>query len=182
MKKIILLLLISFNGFSQIKHPETDFNLFEQKMYWEHIYNVPGKKVDELMIYFQKEVAQSLSKNNLQIIDNTLSFAVNNDHVDYKKYGGSSMGTAIFVNYPIDYVVAVDFKDEKYKIIVKEIIVVDNQNNGGISFSGELTEYFTKKKKSIFATSSYMNTNISYYDKYFLDKFTIKNTPTNKDW
>jgi len=182
MKKIILLLLISFNGFSQIKHPESDFNLFEQRVYWEHIYNVPGKNSEELIKYFQKEVAQSLSKNNLQIIDNTLSFTVNNDHVDYKKYGGSDMGSAIFLRYPIDYVVTVDFKDEKYRIIVKEINVVDNQSYGGINFSGELTEYLTKKKKTIFATSSLINTSTLYYHKHFLEKFEIKNSPINKDW
>lgn len=184
MKKIILLLLISFNGFSQIKHPESDFNLFEQKVYWEHIYNVPGKNIEELIKYFQKDVLQSLSNNNLQIIDNSLSFSVNNDVVDYKKYGGTTMGTAIFVSYPMNYIVVVDFKDEKYKVVVKEITITGNIITlaGTMISTDDITEYFTKKKKTVFAASSNMNSNISYYDKHFLDKFTIKNNPVSKDW
>jgi len=177
MKKIILFLLISFNGFSQIKYPDTDFNLFEQKVYWEHIYNIPGKNVDELINYFQKEVAQSLSKNNLQIIDNTLSFTVNNDFVDFKKYGGSIFGTATFLRFPMNYIVIVDFKNEKYKIMIKEINITDISNR-----SNDVTEYFTQKNKSEFRTTSIIKTSITYYQKYFSDKFIITNTPTNKDW
>lgn len=177
MKKIILFLLISFNGFSQIKYPDTDFNLFEQKVYWEHIYNIPGKNIDELMNYFQKEVTQSLSKNNLQIIDNTLSFTVKNDFVDFKKYGGSLFGTPTFLRFPMSYIVIVDFKNEKYKIMIKEINITDMSYH-----SDDVTLYFTQKKKSEFKTSSIMKTSITYYHKYFLDKFIITNTPTNKDW
>jgi hypothetical protein len=184
MKKIILLLLISFNGFSQIKHPESDFNLFEQKVYWEHIYNVPGKNTEELTKYFQKEVLQSLTNSNLQIIDNSLSFTVNNDVVDYKKYGGTSMGTAMFVSYPMNYVVIVDFKDEKYKITIKEITITENiiTLGGTMISTDDITDYFTKKKKTQFSTGSTTNTAIIYYHKYFTDKFAIKNNPTNKDW
>jgi hypothetical protein len=178
MKKIILFLLISFNGFSQIKYPDTDFNLFEQKVYWEHIYNIPGKNVDELINYFQKEVTQSLSKKNLQIIDNTLSFTVNNDFVDFKKYGGSIFGTPTFLRFPMSYIVVVDFKNEKYKIMIKEINISDPSR----SSSNDITEYFTQKNKSEFKTTSVIKNSITYYHKYFSDKFIITNTPTNKDW
>ena len=177
MKKIILFLLISLNGFSQIKYPDTDFNLFEQKVYWEHIYNIPGKNVDELINYFQKDVAQSLSKNNLQIIDNTLSFNVNNDYIDFKKYGGSIFGTPPFVRSPMNYIVIVDFKNEKYKIMIKEINITDFSYR-----RNDVTEYFTQKNKSEFRTTSIIKTSITYYQKHFSDKFIITNTPTNKGW
>lgn len=182
MKKILLIFLIGFSGIAQIKHPETDFKLFEQKVYWEHIYNAPGKNINELITYFEKEVAQSLTKSNLQIIDSSLSFTINNDFIDFKKYGGTTMGTAIFLRLPMTYIVIVDFKDEKYKVLIKEITLTDDISLPQYPRDVDITGYFTKKKKSEFGTSSLTNTSIGYYHKYFTDKFAIKNNPTNKDW
>lgn len=184
MKKTILLLFISFSCFAQIKNPETDFYLENGKVYWEHIYNVPDKGIDELKNYFEKEVVQSLNKSNIQFIENYLSFVVNNDVVDYKKYGGTNAGTAMFVSFPMNYVVIIEFKSEKYKVTIKEIEITGNVITlGGINKSTDnITTYFTKKKGTEFRDGSTLKTSMSYYDKYFNDKFILKNDSLKKDW
>ena len=70
MKKLILL-LFSISCFSQIKQPETEFYLNDAKVYWQHIYELKGKKADEIALLFEKEVLSNIKQNNYKFIDNT---------------------------------------------------------------------------------------------------------------
>lgn len=182
MKKIVLLLLMGFSGFSQIKFPNTEFYLENGKVYWQHVYQTPGKKVDDLMKYFQKEVLVNIKLDNFQIIDNTISFTINDDKINFKKYGGTTMGTVMFVQDYYKYLVVIDFKEEKYRITIKDIFI-DNKFNGSIHSSGFLEEYITKKKNTLFSTNNLVAVGMGYNDKYFLEKFQINTTESlKKEW
>lgn len=182
MKKILLLLLIGFSGFSQIKLPNTDFYLDAGKVYWQHIYEVPGKKTEDLIKYFQKEVMTTIKQDNFQIIDNTASFTINDDRINYKKYGGTSMGVVLFIRDYYKYLVVIDFKEEKYRVTIKEIFIDNKLYNAGQS-SGFLEEYITKKKQTLFTTNNLAAVGMGYNDKYFLEKFQFNtNESVKKDW
>jgi hypothetical protein len=181
MKKIVLLLLIGFSGYSQIKLPNTDFNLENGKVYWQHIYEVPGKNSEELIKYFEKEVMINFKQDNFQIIDNTISFTINDDQINYKKYGGTSMGVVMFIRDYYKYLVVIDFKQEKYRVTIKEIFI-DNKFYPAPS-SGYLEEYITKKKQTLFTTNNLAITGLTYIHKYFLEKFERNvNESVKKDW
>lgn len=182
MKKFILLLLISFASFSQTKLPETDFFLENGKVYWQHIYEVSGKNTEELIKYFQKEVMNNIKQDNFQLLDNTISFEINDDKINFKKYGGTSMGTVMFIQDYFKYLVVINFKDEKYRVTIKDIFI-DNKFYGSIHDSGYLEEYITKKKNTLFTTNNLANIGMGYNHKYFLEKFEINNNESiKKDW
>jgi hypothetical protein len=182
MKKIILLSLISFSGFAQIKHPNSDFYLENGKIYWQHIYNVPVKNTEELIKYFEKEVMINFKQDNFQIIDSTISFTVNDDKINFKKYGGTAMGTVLFTQAFYKYLVVIDFKEEKYRVTLKEIFIDNKLYNAGQS-SGYLEEYITKKKQTLFTTNNLATTGLIYNHKYFLEKFERNLTESvKKDW
>jgi len=182
MKKTILLLLIGFSSFAQIKLPETNFYLENGKVYWQHIYEVPGKNTDDLIKYFEKEVMINIKQDNFQIIDNTISFTINDDKINYKKYGGTSMGVVMFIRDYYKYLVVIDFKEEKYRVTIKEIFIDNKLYNAGQS-SGFLEEYITKKKQTLFTTNNLVAIGMGYNDKYFLEKFERNiNESIKKDW
>ena len=182
MKKIILLLLIGFSGYSQTKLPNTDFYLENGKVFWQHVYEVPGKNIENLIKYFEKEVIINIKQDNFQTIDNTISFTVNDDKINYKKYGGTSMGVVMFIRDYFKYLVIIDFKDEKYRVTVKDIFIDNKLYNAGQS-SGFLEEYITKKKNTIFSTNNLVAKGMEYNDKYFSEKFQINtNESLNKQW
>lgn len=181
MKIIIFLFLISGTIFAQIKHPETDFYLENNKMYWEHIYEVPSKSTDDLIRYFQKEVLINIKQDNFQIIDNTISFEVNDDKVNFKKYGGTAMGTALIAQLNMKYLVVIDFRDNKYRVIIKEIFL-DN-NSPQARMSGDVSEFCTKKATTVFLTGKTITTGLIYDHKHFLEKFEINlNETVKKEW
>jgi len=180
MKKIILLFLVSVSVFSQIKHPETDFYLENAKVYWQHVYAVPGSNTDQLIKYFEKEVLVNFQKNDFQIIDNNIIFNVVDDKVDFRKYGGTTMGSILYIQDYFKYVVVIDFKDEKYRVTIKDIFI-DNKINGIAQSSGYLQEYITKKKQTLFTTNNLANTGMIYNHKYFLEKFERNLTTAVKD-
>jgi hypothetical protein len=181
MKKLILVLLISFSGFAQTKHTETNFYLENGKVYWEHVYEVPNKNIDDLIKYFQKEVLTNFKQDNFQLIDNTISFEINDDTVNYKKYGGTNMGTVLFAQYFMKYLVVIDFKDQKYKVIVKEVFL-DNKIYGLGHSSGNFSEYITRKSGTAFPTGKLATTGLIYMDKNFLEKFTVSEQIKDKNW
>lgn len=182
MKNIILLLLISFSGFSQIKQPETDFYLENGKVYWQHVYEVPGKNIEELIKYFQKEVIINIKQDNFQNIDNTISFTIQDDQCNYKKYGGTTMGSILFVSNSMKYLVVIDFKEGKYRVTAKDIYL-DNKLYGLGHDSGDLAEYVTKNNQTLFTTNNLASKGLIYFDKHFLEKFE-KNTSESikKEW
>lgn len=183
MKKIILLLFISYSSFSQTKHSETDFYLENGKVYWQHVYEVPEKNIDDLIKYFQKEVIINIKQDNFQIIDNTISFTIQDDKVNFRKYGGTAMGTVIFIQAFFKYLVVIDFKDEKYRVTIKEIFLDDKLYGMAHFTSGYLEEYITKKKQTLFTTNSLATTGLIYNHKYFLEKFEKNsNESIKKDW
>lgn len=182
MKQIIFFLLISFSAFSQIKHTTTDFYLSEKKVYWQHIYEVKDKDSIELRNYFEKEILLSLKLSDLQSIENTISFKISDDSVDFRKYGGKAMTTAFLSQLPLNYLVIIDFKNQKYRVTIKEIFLNDNRT-GNNYLSGNLTEFCTKKKATIFNESNTITKGLEYNNNHFLEKFTIKEDPSlNQKW
>ena len=182
MKKFLLLLFIGFSGISQTKHTDTDFYIENGKVYWQHIYNVPGKTSEELIKYFEKEVMINFKQDNFQIIDNTISFTVNDDKINYKKYGGTNMGTVMFVQDYYRYLAVIDFKNEKYRVTIKEIFI-DNKFFGMAHSSGYMEEYITKKKQTLFTTNGLATEGLIYIHKYFSEKFERNlNESIKKDW
>lgn len=181
MKKIILLLLIGFSGYCQTKQNDTDFYLENGKVYWQHIYEVPGKNTEDLIKYFEKEVMINIKLDNFQIIENTASFTINDDKINYKKYGGTTMGTAMFVLDYYKYLVVIDFKDQKYRVTIKDIFIESKLYTA--QSSGYIEEYITKKKNTLFTTNNLAVTGITYIHKHFLEKFERNSTDsTKKDW
>lgn len=180
MKTTILIWFIGFSAICQIKQTETDFYLENQKIYWEHVYDTPGKNKDELVKYFEKEVLTNTNLGNFQFIDNTISFKITDDKADYKKYGGTTMGTVMFAQYNLSYLVLINFKNNKYRVIVKDVFL-DNKINPYRS-SGELVEYISKKRNTEFTTNSLAIKGIIYFHKHFLEKFQISSNNYKSDW
>lgn len=180
MKKILLLVLICNSVFAQNKHSETNFFSDNNQVYWMRIYENSNLQREDLMLHFQKEVVTNMKLDNFQVFDNTISFTVLDDKVDFRKYGGTAMGTAFIAQMYMTYLVVIDFKDYRYKVTAKEIFL-DNKATGAGSMKGDLSEFILRKRTNEFVNSKIITKGLKFDDLHFTEKFSIKATKQN-DW
>lgn len=179
MKFHIILLLFPFICLSQIKQNDTNFFIENNKVIWQKVYELPNTSADSVYKIFHKKVFINLKTQNQQYIDNISSFEISDDLVNYKKYGGSNMGTAMYAQYYYNYLVVVEFKENKYRVTIKEINI-DNKSPLARD-RGLLEEYITKRKNSEFITNSIAIRGLTYIDKHFTEKFSIP-VDTKDNW
>lgn len=172
MKKIILLFFISTSIYSQ-KYLDNlyNFKIEKNKLVWQKVFNIKTTKKS-----FVKQTITNLKYENLQELDNTISFSVYNDIIDFKKYGGKAMFTTFHVQEPKEYLVVIDFKEDKYRVTIKQI-TVDYVNS--LKTKAPLDELIIKNNK--IKNSKRNRKDLMYYQKHFIEKFTITETK-KEDW
>lgn len=174
-KKIILLTitLLSTYCFSQ-KYVDTlyNFKVDNGNIIWQKVFETkefnPKKQ-------FIKQTITNLKFNNLQEIDNSISFSVTEDYIDFKKYGGSAFTTTFHVQEPKEYLAVIDFKKNKYRVTIKQI-TVDYINS--FKHKSPLSDVIIKKKK--IRNNKRNKKDLNYYQKHFIEQFTIK--AKKDDW
>ena len=176
-KKITLLLFllgIPILSFSQ-KLVDTLYTfrvVDNSQIVWQKVFS---SDIDDLQNSFKKEVVTNLQLENLQELGNTISFTVKNENIDFKKYGGTWGGTAAFIKYPHNFLVVIDFKENRYRVTIKLIKIDFSSEDLGII---DLETFLLKKGK--LKNNKLSKVSLSYYHKHFSDKFTLKQI--NDDW
>lgn len=154
-----------------------DFILENQELIWQHVYESDLKK-EELSNLYINNVLSSMSKNNLNQFKDRITFEIEGDKVNIKKYGGSWGSTAIFAQYPQNYLAVIDLKDNKYRVTVKNIKTDYRRAKQGFS---DLAITVTKKRKTQFKDAKSVTMGLSYIDKHFLNKFDMKKIKKEAD-
>jgi hypothetical protein len=175
MKKITIILFLLTSSVYGQKFLDSLYTfkvVDNSKIIWQKVFT---SEIDDLQNTFKKEVISNLKLENLQEIDNLISFSVKEENVDFKRYGGSWGSTAIFLQYPQSFLVVIDFKNKKYRVTIKSIEVDFTSANLG---TNNLEDIILSKGK--FKNNESTKKNLSYYHRHFTDKFTIK--VKNDDW
>ena len=126
---------------------------------------------DRIINEFTKQIIIKKGGGDLILLQNILSFKVDNDIVDFRKYGETLTSTMTFLQFPINYQVVVEFQKNSYKIKVMNIRATTNESNTGFSTFDIL---ITRKQRSIFAKSKLIQRNLNLLNSYFIDKFSLK--------
>jgi len=82
------------------------------------------------------------------------------------------MTVAIFMHYYLNYLTIIDFKENKYRVTIKEILI--NSNDLTIRSSDFLEEYVTGSNNQNFKSAKIVNKALEYDHQHFLEKFSIK--------
>lgn len=155
------------------KHIDSSyFKVEDNKLVWQKVFNIEKK---DLMNYFTKQVISNISKDNLQKIDNRISFEIKKDIIDYKKYGGTWGNTLTHLKVPINYLVVIDFKENRYRITINSIKSIF----GGIVGVLELND--VALKKGVFNKQKIVVRGLKYLNIHFVKKFLIKDK-IKEDW
>lgn len=182
MKTIITFLLFSLCCFSQIKHDKFDFFNHNNEVYWQKTFNKENTSKESLFTIFEQYIIKNIKHDNLRTSENTLTFVVKEVKLNPKDFGYKAMTTPIFVQSFQEYLCVVDFKDNKYRITIKNISFTNNQLGLGY-FNDKLEELVIDKKKNNFKI--HKNTDISFdiLEKFYTNTYNPdKITLTSNDW
>lgn len=175
----ILLLSIQARSQEIISDTLYSFRIENKELIWQKVYETKYEN-DGLVTAFKTSVISNMKKDNLQEVGNRITFEVNGDQVDFKKYGGKWGNTGIFVQYPINYLVQIDFKENRYRVTIKDIVVDFTAARLG---TNELTEIVCRKQNTEFAKSKTVINGMVYYDKHLDNYFQFeKIIDENDDW
>lgn len=177
MKKLLLFLLfLPLTSYSQLD-TLYNFKIHNNELIWQHTFKTT-KTTEDLKIAYITNTISTFNTSNLNELKNRITFSIEKDKVNFKKFGGSWGNTATFVQYPINYLVVVDFKDFKYRVTIKSTMI--DYGRLGIT---SLEDTTTKKRTTIFKNSAAISDGLLDYDNYFLDKYSLKNILIeNDDW
>ena len=176
MKNIILLFfLISTQGYSQVSNFQV-----------EPDGNITYKKVFEMNEFEKTDLVKYLkSLSNISIInhENEIEGELKDLRINFKKYGKG--GYPGFLRYSLSSDITIQFKDNRYRLILKNIGFLDDVTLYSTTTFKEsenftyLTEYYVKNDGTLRGGKMVERT-LDVMDKHFSDLFTIKNI--DEDW
>lgn len=119
------------------------------------------------------QLTESPNQNEYQF-----SGKLNDYLINYRKYGGSLMGTSVLLNESLNANVIIQVKDYKYRVLISDVVFKDVQlvigDNGTDIF---LDDMFTRKKRTEIRIHPTVSKVAKYMDSDFGDSFNIT---TNK--
>ena len=180
---LILFFLIALSATAQVKAPETDFVLKHGKVTWQHKYEIAGMTADSLLSSIIAKATEDPRNSDPIKVENNLTFVVNNDKQNIKKYGGKEMKTSIIAQLYMKYEVSVTASDSTYVVSLKEIFV-DNKDRTERKF-GEISKFICNTSNLTFKDDPAILKGLTYIDKHFLDRFDVRtkaDVPKMKKW
>jgi hypothetical protein len=174
MKKIIIIvLLVTTNLYSQ-KYVDSLYNFKTENgnIFWQKVFET---KEEDSKKQFKDKLFLDLKTKDLKETEKKITFNIENESINFKKYGGKSLFTAFYIQQTNNHVVKIDFKEHKYRVTITNL--TSATMNTGVRMN--LEEYVVRKNQ--IKTAKTHKKGLKIYDKHFTEKFTIKET-TQNDW
>jgi len=185
MKKIIVILLFisPLLASAQTDSLQTviDNYIVENKVVtYSKVYDFPELKLDQIKELAIKQFSSDArlllqqSSISMQQISGTFS----NLSIDFKKFGFKWGNVAVWILHPASGTFVIQFKDGKYRVVVKNI-----QLNVNPSFKFDFNTDFSTNEGKLSSVNN-MGMRRSYYSfgKNMDEMFELKKESNNKDW
>ena len=164
-----------------ISSPSYENWKYDDGLIWQKVYQTT-LPIDEFFSTFLMHIVSTYKTGTQDYhrAEDRLTFNVYGDNVDFKSMGGSWGSTALFVQYPMNYLVIVDVKEGRYRVTVKNIQNDLSRENLGLT---ELDEVVMKKKNTQFSKSLITVKGMGYINQHFSGKFDLSSIKEdNDDW
>ncbi len=179
MKKIltILLLTVSTISYSQedsLENPYKFLLIQNENLIFEKVFPVDTLKLDQIESKLIPFLATLPGVSNVvRTASGVITCNISNAKIDFKKYGGTSLGVSIFIQSPFFGDVVVLVKDGKYKIAVTNMYF-DIPNGYGSITKYTSTDAFLKSSPKEFRSMGSIIRSGGYLESHLTEMFTLK--------
>jgi len=177
--KYLFIIILSILPLNQDSFDIDNFQIEEGKLVWQKVYRTELSK-DELI----NQIKNSGEYDNIESNGENLTANISRRELDFKEMGESNSSVPIYiVNSDINAFILFEFKNAKYRVTVKKIVLVQKSTNA-LSEEGELTniETFALRNHNTELRKSFLNKPSEILD-YTLTKLTkIEKVKQNDKW
>jgi hypothetical protein len=185
MKKLLLPLLLFFSIAVQAQTTYlSDFYLEDGSVIYKKVFETKADKDT-----FLKQLLTTTGIGGVEEKGDMLIGELKNMKSDYKKHGGSWGSSALVLNHDIFGNFIIEFKDDRYRLIISNMYFVDNYSVLAASQTNPennkmtLEDFFVKNKKAEFRSGKVRMEALHYIDKQFTEVFTAKeSSAASEDW
>lgn len=150
---------------------------------YENIFIIDSNSAWKIDTLLQHQLPLAPCITNIQYSNGIINCSFNNALVNYKKFVGSAMNTAMFLNDPFMANATIQIKYGKYKVTVTNITfnlsLVTLYNTSHLLQPAE--NIFLKNSNTQFKNRNTIIQAGKYLEQHLTDIFTLKN-PTLTDW
>lgn len=175
-----LLQIISTPSYSQETTATalSNFYIENNTVVYKRVFELPNQNEKEVKDALLKFISKVPNVSNVRESGNEVFADISNMKVNYQNYGGSYMSTLILLNHSMFAKLIVQIKDNKYRILIKDIYFMDDVSLQSLNSKKEmdnrtdLTPVITKAHASEFKSSSIIVKGMGYLNSQFIDLFT----------
>jgi len=191
MKKILLILsviILSFTSYSQeVTNLVEGFTIENNGVVYKKVFDLQNQSETELKKNILSFISKVPNVSNVRVVGDEIFGDISNLKVNYKKYGGSYMSTLILLNHSMFGKLIVQTKDNKYRVLLKDIYFIDDVSLLSMNSKKEMdnrtdfTDFITKNGRSEFRSGNTIIKGLGYMNSYFTELFSYSNTP-KENW
>ncbi len=176
MKYFMFLFLLFFctATFAQTTDSIGNFQRNNKQLIWQHIYNTP---VSVQKFASALKIRTSISDVSYQ--DNQITAKLEKYKLNYQKYGGSYMKTAIFGDYIYSAVIVIDIKESKYRVTIKDF---SSQTTSDKVVETTLLSDEISRNDGTFRDTKTVRAALGYFDRDFLEMFKYSPETGSDNW
>ena len=191
MKKILIIITLIIQSLLSYSQEENnsieDFVIENNGVVYKKVFEIPNQSESELKKNLLSFISKVPNVSNVKEVGDEIFGDITNLKVNYKKYGGSYMSTLILLNHSMFGKLIVQTKDNKYRVLIKDIYFIDDVSLLSLNSKKEMdnrtdfTDFVTKNSRSEFRTGNTILKGLGYMNNYFTEIFTFSNT-TKDNW
>lgn len=170
------LTLVSLSAFSQSinEGPFKSYKLDGGQITFDQVYNCDSMSVEQIESMLTRSIPIIKGVKDFRKEDKVITCRFDKALIDYRKYGAKWGTTPVVLNHPFEANVTVQWKDNKYRVILTNIVF----NTAGFG-AMEMDMMLTRKKKTVWDTRPGALQIGNLTEQYFSDLFTIS---PNDNW
>lgn len=175
-KNIILIttLFFSYSATAQ-EQPTHSFKIENGRLIWQKVYTSGTTPADIVAAIRDKGVVKDIEFND-NLLTGTLSCPTK-----VKDAGFSPMNVPIYTRYDVTGTVSVQFKDGRYRVSLRNIVIVSDQVHDLLDPTTELDQFALKKDKSAFKPG-FLKAPCAIYEYTFNEVFTAMTSSNDDNW
>ncbi|MCM0041825.1 MAG: hypothetical protein NBV61_03545 [Algoriphagus sp.] len=157
----------------------SNFHLESGSIQYQRIYDVDGVSEDQLIEKLNSRLPSVSGLRDMNFNGSVFTGRIEGLMIDYKKFGGKSMTTWTALNFPMNAILTIQVKDNRYRVLLTDIETKGDDLLIGTYIFNSLV---TKNKGTELTTNKTVLNGLDLIDKFLFEKFNFNSAQIEDDW